>query len=208
MKTCLIISGGEFSPIAEHIEYDYVIACDMGYEHSKRLGIKPDLLMGDFDSIRDASSPFPEDISLMSYPKEKDDTDTMLAVKCSLDKGFRHLIIICGLGGRMDHSIANIQTMAYAAKKGALCELYSEKEYIRTFSGGKLALPKREGYSLSLFSLTDECSNLSIKGSKYETDSISLHNIFPLGVSNSWASDSVEITMDEGILLIIESKMS
>ena len=133
MKTCLIISGGEFSPIAEHIEYDYVIACDMGYEHSKRLGIKPDLLMGDFDSIRDASSPFPEDISLMSYPKEKDDTDTMLAVKCALDKGFRHLIIICGLGGRMDHSIANIQTMAYAAKKGALCELYSEKEYIRTF---------------------------------------------------------------------------
>ena len=143
----------------------------------------------------------------MTFPKEKDDTDTMLAVKYALERGFRHLIIICGLGGRLDHTFANLQTMAYAADKGALCELYSENEYIRTFSGGSLSLPRREDYSLSLFSLTDECRNLSIKGATYEISSFNLTNSFPLGVSNSWKDDVVEITMDKGLLLIIESKL-
>lgn len=207
MNSCLIISGGDFSPANENLTYDYVIACDIGYIHCEKLGITPDLIMGDFDSFTDSSCSLPDNIPHMSFPIEKDDTDTMLAVKYALEQGFRHLIIICGLGGRLDHTLANIQTMAYAADRGAVCELYSENEYIRTFDGGSLSLPRRDNWSLSLFALTDACTNLSIKGAKYEISSAVLTNRFPLGVSNSWADDSVEITMDDGLLLVVESRL-
>ncbi|MBO4603984.1 MAG: thiamine diphosphokinase [Clostridiales bacterium] len=204
MGTCLIISGGDYSPLKDDIGYDYVIACDLGYEHALKMGIKPDIMVSDFDSLD--RSKFPADeIALLEFPVRKDDSDTMLAIKHALKEGYGHIVISCALGGRLDHTIANIQSMAYVAERGGVCEIISDKEYLRTFTGGELSLEKREGFSLSLFSITDRCTGVSISGSAYDCENVTLTNSFPLGISNCWKEERVTIRMSEGIMLIAES---
>lgn len=204
MGTCLIISGGDYSPLKDDIGYDYVIACDLGYEHALKMGIKPDIMVSDFDSLD--RSKFPADeIALLEFPVRKDDSDTMLAIKHALKEGYGHIVISCALGGRLDHTIANIQSMAYVAERGGVCEIISDKEYLRTFTGGELSLEKREGFSLSLFSITDRCTGVSISGSAYDCENVTLTNSFPLGISNYWKEERVTIRMSKGIMLIAES---
>lgn len=188
----------------DDIGYDYVIACDLGYEHALKMGIKPDIMVSDFDSLD--RSKFPADeIALLEFPVRKDDSDTMLAIKHALKEGYGHIVISCALGGRLDHTIANIQSMAYVAERGGVCEIISDKEYLRTFTGGELSLEKREGFSLSLFSITDRCTGVSISGSAYDCENVTLTNSFPLGISNYWKEERVTIRMSEGIMLIAES---
>ena len=106
--TALIISGGDYSPI-DNLSFDCVIACDRGYLHARKMGIRPDLIIGDFDS-----APFPDvSVPVESYPARKDDTDTMLAVKHGLLKGFDRFVILGALGGRLDHTIANLSVLEY-----------------------------------------------------------------------------------------------
>ena len=205
MKTALIVSGGDFSSPDLDLKYDLLIACDKGYGYAKNMRLTPDVVIGDFDSFTGVIDP---DIKVLRYPIEKDDTDTMLAVKYALNEGCDRIVICSALGGRMDHTIANIQSMAYAASHGALCEIMSENEYMRTFTGGKTRVKERDGYSISLFSLSDECKDLSIDGAKYNLKNATLTNIFPLGYGNSREHDYVTISMSSGILLIVESVIS
>ncbi|MCQ2520190.1 MAG: thiamine diphosphokinase [Lachnospiraceae bacterium] len=216
-KTALIITGGEFSSPVIDFKYEYVIACDKGYVHAKKLGIKPDLVIGDFDSW---SGDIPADIPVISLPVEKDDTDTMYAVKQALERGYSDIKVLCGLGGRMDHLLANIQTMGYVAANGGVCEFMDETNHIRTLSAGyakdskagskscaSLSIPSRNGYALSLLSLTDRCEGLCIKGAKYNVENITLTNTFPLGHGNHWESDEITVSITSGILLVITSKL-
>ena len=205
MKTALIVSGGDFSSPDLDLKYDILIACDKGYGYAKNMRLTPDVVIGDFDSFTGVIDP---DIKVLRYPIEKDDTDTMLAVKYALNEGCDRIVICSALGGRMDHTIANIQSMAYAASHGALCEIMSENEYMRTFTGGKTRVKERDGYSVSLFSLSDECKDLTIEGAKYNLKNATLTNIFPLGYGNSREHDYVTISMSSGILLIVESVIS
>lgn len=209
MKTALIISGGDFCHLPKETEYDYVIACDSGAEYALKLGITPDIIMGDFDSFKgDIHSRFKE-IPIETFPVMKDDTDTMLAIKHALVKGYSHILITCALGGRMDHLLSNIQSLAYIAEKGGSGEIISESDHLRTVSAneGTITLSKHEGYSLSLYSLSDKCTGLTIKGALYNVEDIELTNTFPLGHGNSFVNDTVEITIKSGILLIAESKL-
>lgn len=206
MKTALIISGGDFSPLPFYLKYDYCIACDKGYSYTQRMNITPNLVLGDFDSSEKPN--LPDSIQLLSYPVEKDDTDTMLAIKKALELGYNHIIIACALGKRMDHTLANIQSAAYVANEGGICEIISETEYFRTLIGGEnIALPKKEHCSLSLFALSDNCEGLTIRGAKYCVEDVSITNRFPIGCSNSWISDTAEISLKSGIILIVESSL-
>ena len=112
MKT-LIISGGDYSPLPDAV-FDRVIACDRGYLHARRMGIQPDLIIGDFDS-----APVPEgEVPVERFSSRKDDTDTMLAVKKALSMGSGEILIACAFGGRLDHTVANIQSGAFIAGQG------------------------------------------------------------------------------------------
>lgn len=207
MKNCLIIAGGCYSDICRQTPYDYVIACDAGVLFARQMGINPDLILGDFDSL---SAPVPaeyEGVPVMRYPAMKDDSDTMLAVKAALQKGFDKITLTCALGGRLDHTYANLQTLAYIAQNGHIGELLSDDTHILTFAGGSITLPQKEGYTLSLFSHTDCCRDVSITGSLYDVACIDLRNTVPLGLSNAWRDEAITISMKEGILLIIMSRL-
>ncbi len=206
MKTALIITGGEFS-FFEKTEYDFVYACDKGVEYSKKLNICPDVILGDFDSYEDDFSKSFPDAEILRFPVEKDDTDTMLAIKDALSRGYTHIVIVCALGKRMDHLIANMESLHYIAAHGGVGEIISEKEHLMTFSDCEkpICIKKKAGYSLSLFSLTESCEGLCISGVKYNTNGITLTNSFPLGHGNSILEDKAVISISKGILLIVES---
>lgn len=209
MKTCLIISGGEFSPLPNYIQYEYVIACDKGYENALKLGIKPDFVIGDFDSYKVNPKEAFGDLPVSIHPVMKDDTDTMLAVKEAISKGYTHIIICCALGGRMDHTLANIQSMSYIAKNNVYAELISSSEYMAILNGPcTKSFEKEEDRSFSLFALSDICNGVSISGSHYDVKDITLESSFPLGFGNSWKENKITVCIKTGILLVVMSDMS
>ena len=203
-KSCMIISGGDFAPLPRPSEGEYVIACDRGYTYAQRCGITPELVVSDFDSYRGEIA---GGIEVRRFHSEKDDTDTMIAVKAALDMGFTRAALYCALGGRLDHTLANLQTAVYAAERGLELRILSPDAEIYTLPGGSLCLPRREGFSLSVFAAAGRCRGVSLRGTKYELDHAELLPSFPLGVSNEWRSDTAEITVEEGILQIVLCKL-
>ena len=203
MSSCLIISGGDFSPFTIPAGA-FVIACDRGYAYARRCGVRPDLVVGDFDSY---GGEVDAGIPVRKLPVEKDDTDTMSALRFALDKGYREITLVCALGGRLDHMLANLQAAVFAARQGAALRILGADSEILTLRSGTLQLPRKEGWSLSVFAAEDRCRGVSIKGTKYELVDAELTNDFPIGVSNEWADAKAEISVREGTLLIISSRI-
>lgn len=204
MNRAIIISGGDYSSPDIHFTNAYIIACDKGYSYAQRMNIIPHVIIGDFDSL---DEPETGNIPVIKLPVEKDDTDTMYAIKHAFEKGYTDITVLCALGGQLDHQIANLQSMAYVATHGGTCRILSEKNNAFTFTGGSVSVPKTEHANLSLFSLSDVCENLSISGSYYDVKDITLTNSFPLGHGNHWIKDKITITMERGILLVVISKL-
>ena len=200
---CLIISGGDFSPFTVPAGA-FVIACDRGYAYAQSCGVRPDLVVGDFDSY---GGEVDAGIPVRKLPVEKDDTDTVSALRYALDRGCREITLVCALGGRLDHLLANLQAAVFAAKQGAALRILGEDTEILTLRQGSLRLPRKEGWSLSVFAAEDRCRGVSIRGAKYELQEAELTNDFPLGVSNEWAADAAEISVREGTLLIVFSRI-
>ncbi len=201
---CLIISGGDFSrPPEELLAAERVIACDRGYEYARQLGLTPDLIIGDFDSAPQPDTAVP----IERVPSEKDDTDTMLAARRALDGGWRDIAVCCAFGGRLDHAFANIQTGAFIAAHGGRARLCGEGTDAIIINGGSVTLPRREGWSLSLFALSERCEGVAISGAKYSGSGLELVHSFPLGVSNVWSQEKAIVSVERGMLLIVQSRL-
>ena len=202
-ETWAIVSGGRFSPLQDMEKCAYVIACDRGYEYLHRCGREPDLLVGDFDSY---TGPLPEKVPRLDLPVEKDDTDTMAAVRYAVSRGCGELWLYCAMGGRLDHLLGNLQAAAFAVQHGVWVRIIDEETEIRVFTGGRITVPERKGWSLSVLALSDRCTGVSIHGTKYELEDVTVENSFPIGVSNQWRG-TAEIAVKTGVLAVLESKM-
>lgn len=200
MPACYIFGAGPFygldrSPAPE----DLVLAADGGYTHCLRAGLRPDLVLGDLDSLKTP----PQGVPIQSFPPEKDDTDMMLAVKLGLKRGCRSFHLFGGTGGRLDHTLANLQVLAYLAQAGAEGFLYDEGFVFSSIQGpGKLCLPAREDGLFSVFCLGADALGVCILGGKYSAENITLSAAFPLGVSNQFQGEDVTITLEQGCLLV------
>ena len=198
MKKCIIIGAMPVKSIKADGDCS-VIAADAGLENAKRCGITPDIIIGDFDSLSFA----PEGDNVLRFPVEKDDTDTMLAIKLGLKKGFKEFFIYGGIGGRLDHTIANIQSLAYIAQKGAIGHLIDDENVITVIKDSAISVKGDAGKNFAVFSLSDTTEGVFIKGTKYEAENITLTSSFPLGVSNSFKEDEATVSVKNGMLAII-----
>lgn len=206
MKTCCIIAGGDIHEETVIAGGDLLICADGGYRHARRLGMHPDIMIGDFDSF---TEPLPEDCEVLRYPSEKDETDTMLAVYCGRDRGYRNFLIYGALGGgRLEHTIANIQMLHHMALQGLHGTLLDGDTLVTVQMPGTCRYPKHPlgDMYFSLFSLTDECNGLTVSGTKYPLEDATLKNSFPLGVSNRIIDEAAEVTLKNGVLLLIQGK--
>ena len=199
-SACFIIGAGPFYglPVAPGPE-DVVLAADGGYRHCQTAGITPDLLLGDFDSL----SVQPDFPNILRVPVEKDDTDTMLAVKTGLERGETEFHIYGGMGGRRtDHTVANFQALLYLARRGARGWLYGQGERYTAISGDSITFPARDRGILSVFCLGADAQDVSILGGQYPLHHAVLTADFPLGVSNHFAGQPITVSVRDGSLLI------
>ena len=201
MGCCVIFCAGEFDAPARPLEKDdYILAADGGLRHTRKLGIEPDEIIGDFDSL--GFTPPGAEV----FPVEKDDTDTMAAIRHAVTVGCGEIWLYCAMGGRLDHLLGNLQAAAFAVKHGVWVRIIDRETEIRVFTGGCITVPEREGWSLSVLALSDRCTGVSIHGTKYELENVTVENSFPIGVSNQWQGDA-EISVAAGVLAVMESKM-
>lgn len=201
MKRCFIVSAGTFYGLRERPAVDdFCIAADAGYETCQAAGIVPDLLLGDFDSMEQ-----PADFAnVHRSPVEKDDTDTMLAIKTGLEQGCDEFHIYGATGGkRLDHTVANIQALLYLRRHGARGYLYDNDFLWTVIENETVEIPQQVEWGLlSVFCLGDRAEGVTERGVQYLLEDGVLTCSNPMGVSNHIITPMASISVRKGALLV------
>ncbi|MBR2286919.1 MAG: thiamine diphosphokinase [Clostridia bacterium] len=203
MGRCLIFGAmyaGEWRTLFQPTPGDLVICADAGYARALEHDIAPDLVVGDFDSM-----PMPQipEEQIVKLPVRKDDTDTLRCIREGRKRGYRKFHIAGGIGGRFDHTFANLQCLADCAGHGEEAWLYDSNNRMCILSPGAYSFkPEAEAY-LSLFAYTEKVSGICLHGTEWELEDATLTQDYPLGCSNWFRDREVELSFREGLLLLI-----
>ncbi len=200
MKRCFIFGALPVDTIPEKpAAGDWVIAADKGYETCRRLGITPDLVVGDFDSL----GMVPEADNLILLNVRKDDTDLEHAVSVALEKGCDDFVIYGAVGGQLDHTLGNIAVAHRAALAGARIVFYGEDSSFTVIRDSSYSFPARDSGRISVFSLDGTAHGVTIRGLSFEADGIDLPQGTTRGVSNAFIGKPSAISVSDGTLLIV-----
>lgn len=201
MGICFIVGAGTVDPEL-HLDLrtdDLLIAADGGWSTVERMGLSPHLVVGDFDSLGHR----PDHPNTVVLPTVKDDTDMHAAIKLGLERGYTRFALYGGTGGRLAHTLANLQLLTGLAQQGCRGFLTGEGTVATALHNGQLNFPAdMKGY-LSVFCAGGEATGVTLTGLKYELDNARLTNAFPLGVSNEFVGQSACVRVTEGDLLVL-----
>ena len=200
MGICYVVGAGD-CPALEFIKKsdDLVIAADAGYQYLEKAGMIPDVVIGDFDSL----CRVPEGNNVIRLNPVKDITDTDAAVKVGAERGYSEFHLYGACGGRIDHTLANIQLVASLAQKGLKAYIYDGKTVITAVCNSSLHFDSSYKGYISVFSHSSECSGVYLKGLKYTLENAVLTNTFPLGVSNEFLETDSEVVIGRGTAIVI-----
>ena len=199
MARCVIFGAAEFDRLLQPIqESDFIIAADGGVTHCAQIGLTPDVILGDFDSLGYVPT------GAQVFPVEKDDTDIMLAVRHGLERGCREFLIYGGMDGpRLDHTVANFQTLGFLQSQGARGYLIGKHHIATVIRNETLQFPNTATGILSVFCLGKDAEGITLRGLQYPLEKGNLTADFPLGVSNHFVGEKAEISVENGQLLLI-----
>lgn len=203
-KICIIIGS---VPITENpfenadMQSCFVICADGGYDNAVKFGVIPNLLIGDFDSVQNN---LPEDVETIRLKVEKDDTDTLAAVREGMRRGYREFELFGVLGGeRFDHSFANLCVLQYLASQGCKAVIFDGLNRAFLLQGGRLTLSGMKGATLSVFPFGCASCEVTYSGLQYPLKHATLHCEIPLGVSNRIDKETAQVTIHSGSALIL-----
>ena len=204
MKRCVIIGGagiGNYDAVRKHLKpYDFNIFCDSGLRHLNRLAIEPHLIVGDFDSHPNPHS----DAETIVLPCEKDDTDTVFAVKEAVRRGFDDFLLIGVVGARLDHTLGNVSILLMLdslGKKAKIIDDYSEMEIV---SKSPAFIDNSFAY-FSLLNISGTAKGITIENAKYPLDNASITCEYQYGISNEVLPGALaKVSVSEGRLLLIK----
>ncbi len=198
---CYVVGAGEFCPRGlTPGPGDLVIAADGGFAALEGLGLSPDLVVGDFDSLGHR----PDHPHVVALPVEKDDTDMHSAIRLGWERGYRAFRLYGGTGGRIDHTLADIQSLAWLASQGGRGWLVGPDWTATVLSdGGALTLEAGRQGTVSVFCLGDRAEGVDIQGLKYGLSDGVLTADYPLGVSNSFLGGESRVSVRRGKLLVL-----
>ena len=213
---CVVVSAAEiknYEKISSYLQPDdYFVVCDGGLNHCKPLGIKPDLIVGDFDSFDKAEIPLPTATppssgdrppEIIQLPWEKDDTDTFYAVKEALKRGFTQFLLLGVIGQRFDHSLVNISVLLYLKERGAQATIvddYSEMQLV----GAEPVRVSKDCANFSLMCVVGDVSGVTVTGAKWSLDNAQIKTSYQYGISNQVeAPEGAVVCVREGVLLLV-----
>ena len=199
MGKCIVFCAAGFDCLAQPIaKEDFVIAADGGLAHTQTLGIIPNEILGDFDSLGFT----PEGANV--FPVEKDDTDAMLAVRRGLALGYREFVLYGSLDGpRLDHTVANFQTLQYLADHNAAGFLVGNSYLVTVVKDGSISFPAGKEGTVSVFCMGENAEGVTLEGLYYPLEKGTLTAGFPLGVSNHFTGKKATITVEKGSMLVL-----
>jgi len=201
---CVVIGAGEirdYEAVSALLEPDaFVVCADGGLEHCLHMGLTPHLLVGDWDSLTGA---VPAGVERVPLSPDKNYTDSYHAVQEAMEQGYRRLLLTGMLGGRLDHTLANLGLLAYAVEKGCGALLTDGVCHAYALMGkGELHLPQRSGCYFSLLALAP-CRGVTILGGKYPLNDYPLSPWDPRAVSNEFCGSDVIVLQQEGALIVL-----
>lgn len=201
MKRCVIIGGAPIADIKRHssllTQNDFYIFCDGGLRYASMLGVRPDLIVGDFDSFERPKT----DIETVVLPTAKDDTDTGYAVKEAVKRGFEEFLLIAVTGGRLDHTLGNISLLLYLdhlGKKASIADDLSDMSIVSS----EVTVDKAYRW-FSLIAIDGKAEGVNVTGAKFPLQNAVITPEDQYGISNEVTGDSARITVDRGRLLIV-----
>ena len=199
MGKCIIFCAAGFDGLLEPAgPEDYIIAADGGLAHTEKLGLQPHEILGDFDSLGYT----PRDARV--YPVEKDDTDSMLAIRRGLDRGFREFFLYGSLDGpRLDHTIANFQALQFLCDRDGWGYLVGRDYIVTVVKNGSLQFSGEAKGTVSVFCLGADAEGVTLENLHYPLEKGILTAGFPLGVSNHFTGKPAKITVEQGSLLVL-----
>lgn len=199
MARFVIFCAGGFECLLEPLAADdFLLAADGGYAHFEKLNRQPDGVLGDFDSL----GYVPQGAKV--FPVEKDDTDAMLAVRQGLSMGYREFLLYGSLDGpRLDHTVANFQTLQFLADHGATGYLVGNTHIVTVVKNGTIRFPAKATGIVSVFCMGKDAEGVTLTGLQYTLENAAISAGFPLGVSNHFIGQASEICVRDGSLLVI-----
>ncbi len=198
---CYIV--GAMPPEPELIPHpasgDFVIAADGGYATLYTRGIAPNLVVGDFDSLGSV----PNHPDVLRLPRIKDETDMGYAINRALERGYTRFVLLGGMGGRLEHTVANLQLLAYLNEHGALGILAGNGQAATVITNRSFDFPDAMSGFCSVFCQSGVARGVTLEGLKYPLEDEELTGSFPLGVSNEFLGVPARVTVQNGTLLLI-----
>ena len=207
MKRCVIVGGADINNY-DYIQSrlyadDYIVFCDSGLKHLEALQVKPSLIVGDFDSHDNPHL----DVETIVLPCEKDDTDTVFAVKEAIKRGFDDFLLIGVVGARLDHTLGNVSILLYLdsiGKKGIIIDDYSEMEIV----SNEPAYIEDSYAFFSLLNVSGTAKRITIENAKYPLNNAEITCEYQYGVSNEvLPGKTAKVSILEGKLLLIKDRM-
>lgn len=178
---------------------DFIIAADKGYQELMAHGVSPDLVVGDFDSLGTA----PDHPNVIQLPAIKDDTDMVYAVREGLKRGYRRFVLLGSVGGRLGHTLANLQTLDWLTAQGAMGVLAGEGTVATALRDGSISFPTEMKGFLSVFCNSGTAFGVDLVNLKYPLTKYTLTGDFPLGVSNEFLGSNARVAVERGSLLVL-----
>ena len=207
MKRALIIVNGEINDYDFYKNYiredDFIICADGGIKHLNAIGKTPDVFVGDFDSCN--ANELCEGIEIYKHNPQKNDTDTKLAIDIAFENGYGNVEILGGLGGRVDHLLANVFLLKYIHENGGTGKIVDEKNTIVLLTD-KVILEKEDNAFVSVVPISSTLNGVTNKGLIYPLNDYTMHFGTTRGISNEFADDFAQISIDTGEALVIISK--
>ena len=199
-KKCIIAGAGDFFEKSLEIgENDLLIAADGGLDSLLKIGAEPSLYIGD----RDSSKSDKKIIDSIFFPVKKDDSDTLLAIKEGLKRGYSCFYIFGGTGGRIDHTMANIKALEFLTERNSTGFLFFERQVMTVIKNSSIHLPKEfKGY-FSIFPTGGEAKGVTIEGGEYLLQNATLESSCSMGLSNEFKGEDVLIKVQNGSLAVI-----
>ena len=204
MRRCVIVGGADISNYDRIIAYiksdDFVIFCDSGLKHMEKLAVKPSLIVGDFDSHENPHL----DVETIVLPCEKDDTDTVFAVKEAIKRGYKEFLLIGVIGARLDHTLGNVYILEYLDQlgyKGRIVDDFSDMELVKD-----TPVLIDDSYSyFSVLNITGTLQDITIENAKYPLQNAAIQSGYQYGISNEvLPGKTAKITVGEGSVLLIK----
>ena len=206
MQRCVIIGGAEvknYDLIRTYLQSeDFIVCCDSGLNHLVPLGVEANLIIGDFDSHEKPET----SVETIVLPHEKDDTDTMAAVREMTSRGFDDFLLIGVFGGRMDHTLANVYILLWLDNRGKKAFAVDDQSEFEIISRNLAYISAKYPY-FSLVTINGDAEGITIKNAKYALNNAALTSEYQCAVSNEpLPGQTAEVTVGKGVLLLIKDR--